>query len=164
MTQSRIGTASIGAGRRAVLVALAGGMGLALLGGCQPIFENHGYAPNDAELAKIEVGRDTRDTVTATLGPPSVEGLLNDTGWFYVQSRWRTQGMAAPREIDRQVVAITFTPAGVVSNVERFGLERGQIVVLSRRVTTEPVKGRSFLRQLFGNIGGIDTSNLLAGD
>lgn len=149
------------AGRRSVLIGLGAGLAALALPGCQPLFENHGYAPTDAELAKIEVGRDTRDTVAATLGPPSVEGLLNDVGWFYVQSRWKTVGFSAPQEIDRQVVAITFTPEGIVTNVERFGLERGQIVPISRRITTEPVKGQSFLRQLFGNIGGLDTSSLL---
>ena len=35
---------------------------------------------------------------------------------------------------ERQVVAISFNESGTVTNVERFGLERGQIVVLSRRV------------------------------
>ncbi len=151
-------------GRRAMLLALAGAAAaLMLLAACQPMYQNHGYAPDDALLSKIEVGRDTRDTVAATLGPPSVEGLLNDVGWFYVQSRWKTQGLAAPMEIDRQVVAITFSEAGIVTNVERFGLERGRIVPISRRVTTEPVKGRSILSQLFGNIGMIDTGSLLGG-
>jgi outer membrane protein assembly factor BamE (lipoprotein component of BamABCDE complex) len=148
-------------GRRAVLAALAGGVALAVLAGCQPLYQNHGYAPTDEDLAKIIVGKDTRDTVSATLGPPSVEGLLNDVGWFYVQSRWKTQGIGAPEEIDRQVVAITFDAKGLVANVERWGLERGEIVPISRRVTTEPVKGASFLKQLFGNIGGISASQFV---
>lgn len=148
-------------GRRGVLIGGAAMASALLLTACQPRFENHGYAPTDDDLAAIVVGRDTRDTVSATLGPPSVEGLLNDTGWFYVQSRWKTIGPAAPVEVDRQVVAITFTPEGIVTNVERFGLERGQIVPISRRITTEPVKAEGFLRQLFGSIGGVNTGNLL---
>ena len=148
----------VGPGRRAVLVALAGGLGVLALAGCQPIYADHGYVPTDAELAKIKVGVDTRATVGATLGPPSIDGLLNDVGWYYVQSRWKSQGVAAPKEVDRQVVAITFNKQGVVENVERWGLKKGEIVPLSRRVTTAPVKGRSLLQQLFGNIGGISAS------
>ena len=145
-------------GRRAFGLAMLSGLALASLSACQPLYQNHGYTPNDEDLAKIIVGRDTRDTVAVTLGPPSVDGLLSDKGWFYVQSRWKTQGLTAPKEIERQVVAISFSDQGVVTNVERFGLERGQIVPLSRRVTTEPVRGQSILAQLFSNLGAIDAS------
>ena len=89
----------------------------------------------------------------ATLVRPSSQWLLNDVGWFYVQSRWKHFGAMAPKEIDRQVVSITFTEAGVVENIERFGLENGQAVTISRRVTDSNIKGMSFLKQLLGNIG-----------
>lgn len=128
---------------------------------CAPTFNNHGYVPSDEELALVVVGRDTRETVAASIGRPSASGLLNDVGWYYVQSRFKNYGALKPREEDRQVVAITFTEAGEVSNVERFGLEKGQIVPISRRVTEENIKGASFLRQLFGNIGGLSGDKLL---
>jgi outer membrane protein assembly factor BamE (lipoprotein component of BamABCDE complex) len=140
--------------------AAAVGLALLALAACATITRNHGYVPPDADLALIEVGRDTRETVAATIGRPSTSGLLNDVGWYYVQSRFETVGGRAPLEVDRQVVAITFTPEGVVENIERFGLEDGQVVVLSRRVTTPNVKSQGFLRQLFGNIGRIDTSQI----
>ncbi|MGL6209104.1 MAG: outer membrane protein assembly factor BamE, partial [Paracoccaceae bacterium] len=105
------------------------------------------------ELSLIEVGQDTRDTVAVTVGRPSAAGLLNDLGWYYVQSRWKTGGIRENVEEDRQVVAITFTEDGVVENVERFGLEKGRIVPISRRVTKSNVKGAGLLRQLFGNVG-----------
>ena len=127
---------------------------------CSPVYRNHGYVPSDEELALIEVGKDTRESVAATLGRPSAEGLLNDVGWFYVQSRWKHYGALAPQEIDRQVVAITFTPEGVVENVERFGLEKGQIVPITRRVTESNVKGVGLLRQLFANFGRLNANQL----
>ena len=120
---------------------------------CSPVYRNNGYVPSDEELALIEVGKDTREIVAATLGRPSGEGLLNDVGWFYVQSRWKHYGAMAPKEIDRQVVSITFSEAGVVENVERFGLQDGQVVALSRRVTSSNIRGAGFLKQLLGNIG-----------
>lgn len=120
----------------------------------------HGYVPDDTTLAQIETGLDTRETVAAFLGRPSADGLLNDEVWYYVQSRWKTQGLRAPQEYDRQVVAISFDPDGRVANVERFGLERGEVVAISRRVTTEPIKGRSVLAQIFSNFGRVDASNL----
>ncbi len=127
--------------------------GVVFLASCAAVYQNHGYVPTDEELALIEVGRDNRETVEATLGRPSGQGLLNDVGWFYVQSRWRHFGAMQPKEIDRQVVSITFTEDGVVENIERFGLEKGQVVAISRRVTDSNIKGMSFLKQLLGNIG-----------
>ena len=155
MTHSR-GTEFGGAGLRALLLGLV----LALIAACTPIFQNHGYVPPDEDLAVLEVGVDTRETVAATIGRPSAAGLLNDIGWYYVQSRWKLVGGRAPQEIVRQVVAITFTEEGVVANIERFGLEQGRVVQLSRRVTETNVKSAGFLRQLFGNIGKLSTADL----
>jgi outer membrane protein assembly factor BamE (lipoprotein component of BamABCDE complex) len=140
-----------------VILFVALGMSVA----CTPIYRTHGYIPQDTELALLEVGRDTRDTVAITVGAPSAPSLLNDEAWFYVQSRWKNFGAFVPKEEIREVLAISFDDAGVISNIERFGLERGQIVTLSRRVTTSNVKGQSVLNQLFGNVGKIDTGDLL---
>ncbi|WP_227754352.1 outer membrane protein assembly factor BamE [Stagnihabitans tardus] len=128
--------------------------------GCTPIYSMHGYAPDDETLAQIETGVDTRETVAAFLGRPTTDGLLNDEAWFYVQSRWKSVGMGAPQEYDRQVVAVTFSEDGRVANIERFGLERGEIVPLSRRVTSTPIKGRSALSQIFSNFGRVDAASL----
>ncbi|WP_199489539.1 outer membrane protein assembly factor BamE [Pseudotabrizicola alkalilacus] len=133
----------------------------AALTACAPIYRNHGYVPAEEDLAQLEVGKDTRETAAPKVGRPSASGLLNDTGWFYVQSRWEQRGAIAPKEIDRQVVALTFTDGGVLQNVERFGLERGQIVPLSRRVTESSVKGMGVLRQLFSNFGRLGAGQLL---
>lgn len=128
---------------------------------CQPVYLDHGYAPTDAELKAVVVGKDTRETVTQSVGRPSASGLLNDDQWFYVQSRYRQRGPKPPLEVDRQVVVISFNSAGTVDNIERFGLEDGQIVTLSRRVTESNIKGVTFLGQLFSNFGRLDASQLL---
>ena len=137
------------------------GVLLVIATACSPIYRNHGYVPGDDELAAIEVGVDTRDSVAAMVGRPSASGLLNDVGWYYVQSRWKHRGGRAPVEEERQVVAITFTETGLVENVERFGLEKGRIVPISRRVTKTNVKGASVLKQLFGNIGRISADQIV---
>lgn len=128
---------------------------------CAPVYRDHGYVPTDTDLAQIKVGTDTRETVAGLIGRPSASALLNDTGWYYVQSRWKYFGARAPQEFDRQVVAITFTDAGIVENVERFGLENGRVVTLSRRVTDSNIKGVGFLRQLMGNLGRVQAADTM---
>jgi outer membrane protein assembly factor BamE (lipoprotein component of BamABCDE complex) len=129
--------------------------------GCTAIYQNHGYVPTEEDLAQVEVGKSTRDEVADEIGRPSSTGLLQGAGWFYVGSRWKYYGARAPQEIDRQVVAITFSDKGVVENVERFGLERGEVVVLSRRVTKSSVKGIGLVRELLGSLGRVSAGTLL---
>ena len=147
--------------RRASIVRGLALVAALAIAACAQIERNHGYVPTDADLALLEVGRDTRATVAQVVGRPSAQGLLNDTGWFYVQSRFRHFGPREPVEIDRQVVAITFDSRGTLANVERFGLQDGKVVALSRRVTESNIKGVSFLRQLFSSFGRISAGDIL---
>lgn len=124
-----------------------------LLSACAARYTNHGYIPPQEQLDEITVGIDTKDSVAETVGVPSAGGVLNDGGYYYVRSRVRTFGPMAPKVIERQVLAISFDQTGVVTNIERFGLERGNVVPLSRRVTQPGVRDNTFLRQLLGNIG-----------
>ena len=145
--------------RRALAAALLAPLSLAVA--CTPIYRNHGYAPSETELAEVLVGVDTRDTVADVVGPPTAGGVLDGTGYYYVQSRFRTVGPFRPTEIDREVVAIYFDAEGVVENIERFGLEDGRVVVLNRRVTDDNVRNTTFIRQLMGSIGNVNAGDFL---
>ncbi len=147
--------------RRALLGAVLGAGGVLLAGGCVPIHRHHGYVPTDEDLAAVIVGQTTESELTTLLGRPSAQGLLTGSGWFYVGSKFRQYGAMRPQEVERQVVAISFDSRGVVSNVERFGLEQGRIVVLSRRVTDPGVSGLSALRQILGNFGNITAGQVI---
>ncbi|WP_432449722.1 outer membrane protein assembly factor BamE [Aliiroseovarius marinus] len=130
---------------------------------CTATYRNHGYMPLPEDVALIQVGKDTRESVDAAIGKPGTAGLLAESGYYYVRSRFEHYLYNAPKEIDREVLAITFTKSGTVENIERFGLEDGQVVVLERRVTDSNVKGVSFLRQLFGSFGRINLADQLGG-
>ena len=135
--------------------------GFAFAVACTPIVRNFGYIPTDADLAALTVGQDTRETVTAAIGSPTTTGVLGEEAYFYVQSRFETVGPRAPVEVDRQVLAISFNAAGTVSNIERFTLQDGRVVALSRRVTSDNVRDSTFLRQLLGSVGRVNTQDLL---
>ena len=128
---------------------------------CSAIYRNHGYVPAEDELALLTVGEDTRDSVEVAVGRPSAAGLLNDEGWYYVQSRYRQVGPRAAQEIERQLVAISFDEGGTITNIERFGLADGRVVTLSRRVTETNIKGASLIRQLLSNFGRFRAGDFL---
>ncbi|WP_128254201.1 outer membrane protein assembly factor BamE [Falsirhodobacter deserti] len=142
---------ALAARKLALLRNTVAGLALISVVACAPIYRNHGYVPMDQDLASIQIGA-TRDQVAEAVGRPATTALLNENGWYYIQSRFRTFGLSR-KEVDREVVAISFDGQGRVSNVERFGLEQGRIVPLSRRVTNSGIEGSTFLRQLFGSVG-----------
>ncbi len=139
-------------------VILAAGLAIA---GCTAIYRNHGYVPTEEDLANVSVGVDTRDTVAETVGLPSISGVLDDSGYYYVSSRLRHYGAMEPRVVERQLVAISFSQSGVVQNIERFGLEDGRVIVLNRRVTDSSINDKTFLRQLLGNLGNFNAGNII---
>jgi outer membrane protein assembly factor BamE (lipoprotein component of BamABCDE complex) len=141
---------------------LAGVVAVALLlGACAPIYRNHGYVPPEVDLSGLAVGVDTRDSVVAALGRPTTTSVVGDRSLYYVQSRFRNFAFFPPEEVDRQVLALSFLPNGTLGNIERFGLEQGRVVQLSPRITAEVFADRTFINQLFGNIGNFNAGSLL---
>lgn len=132
-----------------------------LVAACSEVIRNHGYIPNQEDLDQIVVGVDTQGSVETIVGRPSTSGVLRDTAWYYAGYTVRHFGARAPEEIDRQVLAISFAPDGTVTNIERFGLEDGQVVTLSRRVTETTVRDVTFIRQIIRNFGRIDLGQAL---
>lgn len=129
------------------------------LAGCTARYRSHGYVPSEDELQQIVPGVDTRATVEDLIGVPSTSGTLNESGFYYIESDIRHYAWKEPEVVDREVLAITFDSAGVVENIERYGLEDGQVVPLARRITRSGDGDISFIRKLFGNIGGLDATS-----
>jgi outer membrane protein assembly factor BamE (lipoprotein component of BamABCDE complex) len=145
---------------RIVIVAVMAGA----LAACSPQYRYHGYMPSESELATVVVGQSTREDVVALVGAPTATGVVNADAFYYVQSRFRDYGYRATQEVERQLLKITFAPSGVVQNVERFGLDDGNVVALSRRVTDDNLRDTTFIRQLLGNVGQFDAGQFIGED
>ncbi len=147
-------------GVKSGLVKLAALLCLAITASCTALYKNHGYVPSDDEVAELVVGVDSRATVDDVIGPPTAYGVREGGDYYYIRSRIRTYGMFKPEVVDRQVLAISFDDADTLANIERFDLADGHVVPLSRRVTDSSVVSNGFIRQLLGNIGNIDPSEV----
>ncbi len=132
-----------------------------LLSACTSQYRSHGYVPLDEDLQQIVVGVDTRASVEDLIGVPSISGVGGESGYYYVESNMRRFAWRAPEEVSREVLAISFDRADVVRNIERYGLEDGIVVPISRRVTETSSGDIGFIRKLFGNIGGFTAQDLL---
>lgn len=129
--------------------------------GASTLKDATGYVPDQDLLDQVVIGRDTQETVARLLGRPGTTGIVDDRGWYYVKSDYERFLWRAPVEVDRQVVAVSFAENGQVTNIERFGIEEGQVIALNRRVTDSNTQGIGFLRQLFSNFGNLNPGNFL---
>jgi outer membrane protein assembly factor BamE (lipoprotein component of BamABCDE complex) len=121
---------------------------------CAPVQTYNGFRPdrNNVALPDPQVGVDTRETVRQRFGSPSTTAIFDQTVWYYVSSVQEHVAFYTPRITERSVMVIHFD-GDTVSNVEKFGLERGRIVSYATEET--PTRGRelSALEQLLGNVG-----------
>jgi outer membrane protein assembly factor BamE (lipoprotein component of BamABCDE complex) len=129
---------------------------LSLLAGCEATVSTHGTPMTRIEEAQITPGIDTRGSVIRQLGRPTNTGLIDGERWYYVSTVMEQETYHAARIVDRQVVAVAFDETGVVTAVNRFGMEDGVPVAL--RAETTPTFGRelTIAQQLFGNIGRVN--------
>ena len=137
-------------------------MSLLLIGlsACNPVLRNHGYIPTENKPQAVEADTDTKASVLARLGNPSIKGTFDENTWYYLSSVRQRMAYLQPRTEERTITAITFSEEGQVQKVAEYGIENGQYVNFSDRET--PTRGRqlSVLEQIFGTIGRIPVDQL----
>ncbi len=145
--------------RRFVAVAT-----FAMLAACAPTVRVHGFAPTQEEIAQIEPGVSSRDSVQQLIGLPSSTGVMEDSAWYYVQTETSQFTFFAPRVIDRRVVAVVYTEGGQVATVNEYGLEDGRVIDLQTRITVTEAAQLSILQQILANFGRFDASQFIGND
>lgn len=143
--------------RAALLATLALG---SVLAACAPTTRIHGYVPSQADVARITPGVDDIFSVEESLGRPSSSGLLQEGAWYYVQSTVSTFAFNAPEVVDRTVLAVNFDQNGIVTGIDRYGIEDGRVINLTTRTTDTGGRQMGVLEQLFGNLLNIDPASL----
>ncbi len=137
--------------RLLVLSLLAFSAGLS---GCVSVRSSHGYVLERGEAAlTAKVGVDTKESVLAKYGEPSLIGTFDPNAWYYLRSEDQARAFFKPKVSDRTVVAFRFDGEGMVSAVDRIDFEEGLDVKLVSRETPTRGKELSFWEQLLGNVG-----------
>jgi len=141
--------------RYAILATIAS----AIVTGCTPIREFHGYFPDEAQPNEIEPGNDTRSTVLARLGTPSTRSIFDENTWFYISSTQSSFAFFKPKITERKVIAIRFAADNVVDELVEYDADDGEVIQYAARET--PTRGRELglLEQLFGNVGTVRLAN-----
>lgn len=127
---------------------------------CSSIREPRGYIVDNILLNTVQPGIDNERSVAATLGRPTFTSQFGDPTWYYVSSTSGRKPFVRPRIQEHQVLAVKFDASGNVVSADRSGLD--QVVYLTPDGDETPTLGRerSFLEDLFGNIGTVGQPGL----
>jgi outer membrane protein assembly factor BamE (lipoprotein component of BamABCDE complex) len=135
----------------------------ALLAGCSSIVNHKGYLVDEVLVQSVQPGVDNRQSVERTLGRPSFTSQFGQPVWYYVSSTTGQKPFTTPRITAHTVLAVRFDEAGNVVAAERSGME--QVARISPEDDKTPTLGRerSFLEDLFGNIGQVGAAGMPGG-
>src|ERR1700741_1039881 len=111
-----------------------------ILMGCVPVENQRGYVPDMQAVASIQVGMDTKDTVSKKLGDPSTAATFNNDTWYYISAHVEQNAFFAPVETERNILAVEFAGDGKVTDIPRYPLADGKVVDFVSRET--PTRGR----------------------
>ena len=142
-------------GRRAEagrIIALAA-MLAALLGGCGETVIKHGHQFQDSDLQQLTPGM-SQDQVKTVLGTPTTTAAVGSgSAYYYISSVQGETSFFAPKEKDRKVLAIYFSPLGSVDKVAQYGLKDGKVFDYVKQETPNHAKDEGILKALFRNLG-----------
>jgi outer membrane protein assembly factor BamE (lipoprotein component of BamABCDE complex) len=126
----------------------------ALLAACGATITKHGHHFQDADLRQIQPGM-SQEQVRMTLGTPTTTASVGPANTYYYISNTTSQAaFLAPTEVDRQVVAVYFSPTGSVERVAQYGMKDGKVFdLVSRTTPSANTNDESLLKQLFRNLG-----------
>lgn len=127
-----------------------------LLQACVSVRSSHGYVLEaDQTALTAQPGFDTKDSILAKYGEPSIIGTFDRDAWYYLFSTDQTRAFFKPKTTSRSVVAIHFDPEGEVNDYGVYTLADGEDIRLVQRET--PTRGRelNFWEQLLGNVGAL---------
>jgi outer membrane protein assembly factor BamE (lipoprotein component of BamABCDE complex) len=136
------------------LAIAAATMSLLATGACMPLTNYSGFQAIEERPADVKIGEDTKSTVSAKLGSPSVTSTFDPNVWYYISQMTDRVAFYKPRVARRDVVAITFNKeTEAVAKVDTFTLRDGKVIAFNGRET--PTRGRelTILEQLLGNVG-----------
>jgi outer membrane protein assembly factor BamE (lipoprotein component of BamABCDE complex) len=140
--------------RSLATAALAAVLAVGGLTACSPISSYSGFQTIDSDPKDVKVGTDTKSTVRAKLGSPSVQSTFDPNVWFYVNQMKERVAFRRARVTARNVTAITFNKESeMVETVDVYTLKDGKVIAFNNRET--PTRGREMtvLEQLLGSVG-----------
>ena len=124
------------------------------LAACSEQITKHGHLFRETDIAQVQPGIG-QEQVRMILGTPTTTTTSgNGSVYYYISSTEKKTAFLKGDEVDRQVLAVYFTPAATVDRVANYGLKDGKVFDFVSRTTPAPGgKEDGLIKQLFRNLG-----------
>ncbi|WP_333793888.1 outer membrane protein assembly factor BamE [Hyphomicrobium sp.] len=121
---------------------------------CSEQITKHGHLFRESDIAQVQPGMG-QEQVKLILGSPTTTTTYgNGSAYYYISSTSKRTAFMKGNEVDRQVLAVYFSPAGTVDRVANYGLKDGKVFDFVSRTTPAPGgKEDGIFKQLFRNLG-----------
>jgi len=121
--------------------------------GCAETVTKHGHLFQENDLAQISPGMSAEQVKTSLGTPTTTAAVGSGTAYYYISSVEGQTAFFAPKEKDRRVVAVYFSPLGAVDRVAQYGLKDGKVFDYVKNETPTLAKEEGILKALFRNLG-----------
>ncbi|MEM9028899.1 MAG: outer membrane protein assembly factor BamE [Pseudomonadota bacterium] len=140
--------------RRMALRACAAAAALLLVSACGATVTKHGHQLRATDVQLIQPGMG-EDEVRVALGTPATKSRSpNGSAYYYISSTMSQTSFFKPKEIDRKVLAVYFSPVGTVDRVANYGLKDGKVFDYATNTTPSAnTNDDTILKMLFRNLG-----------
>lgn len=124
-----------------------------LTAACAPTVTRHGHHFNESDVQQVQVGM-SQNQVSGVLGTPTTTATVSGSQtYYYISSTQEQTAFFTPKETDRKVLAVYFSPLGSVDRVSQYGLKDGKVVNYSKNQTQSHTKDEGVIKSLFRNLG-----------
>lgn len=124
--------------RRIASFALAGALLaplLVALPGCDPNFNQRGFAPTPGSVEKLEVGTQSREDVIRLVGSPSAVSTFNPNIWYYISETQESFAFLKTVVSEQKVIQVTFNDSGRIAGIKNYDLKDAENIAMVQRIT-----------------------------
>ena len=145
----------------AAVTVLAAG---AALSGCAAIRDHRGYLVDQPLVDAVQPGIDNMQSVEKSLGRPNFVSEFGRKDWYYISTTTKQAAFTRPRAAEQVILRVSFDAKGNVAAIQKSGMEHVANLNPDGHKTPTLGKERSFLEDLFGNIGQVGAPGVGGGD
>ena len=135
-------------------LATFGFLSILLLGtvACESRISKHGHSLDEAELAKIELGKSKKSDLVFVLGKPSFDGAFGSGKTYYVSQTMEEPVAGINETTSRTVVMFTIDDEDIVRAVDVLDETSGMSIMHINEKTPTPGNTYGAIDQLFKNL------------
>ena len=127
-------------------------MVLMSLAACESRISTHGHSIDEAELAKIELGKSKKSDLIFILGKPSFDGAFGSGKSYYVSQTMEEPVAGINETTSRTIVMFTIDNDDIIRAVDVLDETSGVSIVHINEKTPTPGNTYGAIDQLFKNL------------